>query len=83
MKGIAGALLVAAIVAVVAVAVIMLTKEFYTPTQDMSDGFVDTAPTRASECRCLPGYVPSILEEGGTHYVCQKLGEPTVTLKCY
>ncbi len=125
----------------------------FTPRYASSESFVDTAPTRASSCNCLPGYIPSNGSSGiggnlysgtggvvyyvptGTHmaykvdkqnacglpvngihpdiltwwnppttshtgevltcdkvqpaaaststYVCQKLGDPTVTRKCY
>jgi len=42
--------------------------------------FVNTAVTRASACNCLPGYIPS---SSGGSYGCMKLGDPTVTRKCY
>jgi len=37
-------------------------------------------PTRAAECRCLPGYVPA---KKRNHYVCQSLNDMTKTRKCY
>ena len=123
----------------------------FTPTCSTGEAFVDSAPTRASSCNCLPGYIPSNGSSGiggnlytgtggilyyvptgttmaykvdkqnacglpvnGVHpdiltwwnppetshtgevltcdkvqtastgtYVCQKLGDPTVTRKCY
>jgi len=46
-----------------------------------SESFVgNTNIIRASLCNCLPGYIPS--STGGL-YVCLKLGDPTVTRKCY
>jgi hypothetical protein len=42
-------------------------------------------PTRASDCRCLPGYVPSNTKtEGKTAtFFCQSLSAPSNTKQCY
>jgi len=42
--------------------------------------FVNASVTRASDCNCLPGYIPS---SAGNSYHCVKLGDPRVTRKCY
>ena len=38
------------------------------------------AVTRAADCSCIPGYIPS---KRGESYVCQKLGDPSKTRQCY
>jgi hypothetical protein len=48
------------------------------------DGFISSggseAVTRAADCSCIPGYIPS---KRDTSYVCQKLGDPSITRQCY
>jgi len=42
-----------------------------------------SAPTRAADCRCLPGYVPSNTNINEKGYFCQNLQNPAKTAKCY
>ena len=42
------------------------------------------ASARASNCNCLPGYIPTAeLRVGGSHYFCKNLSDPTKRRNCY
>jgi len=47
-----------------------------------SAGSTTQAITQAAHCSCIPGYIPSKTDEGGT-YVCIKLGDPSSIRSCY
>ena len=44
--------------------------------QKHNEGFV----TRATDCNCLPGYIPSKENDA---YICQSLEDPKKKRKCY
>jgi len=46
------------------------------------EGFTSASPTRASDCNCLPGYIPSKKSSGETFF-CQRLGDPSARRECY
>jgi hypothetical protein len=77
------------------VVILILTLTFlavlyyaYTTTADSSvdvtkkEGFTSASPTRASDCNCLPGYIPSKKSSGETFF-CQRLGDPSARRECY
>lgn len=56
-------------------------QEIWQPRAQEEESFMSKAVTRATDCSCLPGYIPS-KTKGGV-YVCLKLGEPQTTRACY
>ena len=80
MKGAGAAVVVVLVAVAVAVAVALFYTSLHEPRIEQEEAFT-AAPTRATDCHCLPGYIPSTA--GGDTYTCQKLGDPTVTRKCY
>jgi hypothetical protein len=58
-------------------------------TTKLEEGFGTTPEqgiTRAADCNCMPGYIPSKNEgliKEGQFYFCQRLGDPRNTMKCY
>jgi hypothetical protein len=58
-KQILAGLLIFSFLLVILVATRSMKQDDTKESEKSKEGFVSTAPTRASECRCLPGYVPS------------------------
>ena len=50
------------------------------PESHEIEGFKSSAVTRASDCNCLPGYIPS---KDNDIYICQSLEDPKKKRKCY
>ena len=50
------------------------------PPEPVEEGFISGVVTRASDCNCLPGYIPSKDKDA---YICQNLETPTKKRKCY
>lgn len=72
-------------------AFLLVASLAYQHIQTGADGFRGTTEpfessggpspvTRAADCSCIPGYIPS---KRDTSYVCQKLGDPSTTRQCY
>jgi hypothetical protein len=45
------------------------------------ESFTGTAPKRADQCRCLPGFIPS--KDTSGIYTCKNLIDSTISKKCY
>jgi len=78
------ALCVAAFIAVAGLGVEFINKEQIADTGHTghtrhTEGF--KASTRASDCNCLPGYIPT--KNNDTTYFCQNFTDPSKTRKCY
>ena len=71
-------LCIAAFVAVAGLGVQFINN----PVEDfIKEGFKTGAVTRASDCNCLPGYIPA--KKNDNNYLCQNLEDPSKTRKCY
>jgi hypothetical protein len=49
-------------------------------TSEIQEGFKTSPVTRATDCNCLPGYIPS---KDKDYYICQNLEDPKKKRKCY
>jgi hypothetical protein len=65
-KPIVAGLLLFFFIGLVAVAVQFMQNPPQAPAPPKSEGFASAAPTRATDCSCLPGYVPSNIKVTNT-----------------
>jgi len=69
------------LIAFLAVALLAVFSLKRSPHPIPTESFTGSAPLRADQCRCLPGFIPS--KDTSGVYTCKNLIDSTISKKCY